>query len=415
MKGPPQSQPTRRPRCRSGPAGGAAVAVLHVLALSAVVLGARGGVGAADLVYTIPEEQAPGSPVGDLARDTDLEQYVSADSLSTLRYSFLAGEQAHTRLFRLDEATGRLTTARAGSVDREQVCPYSALCTLPLQVAIQSTLNQFFKKVSVDINVTDVNDNAPTFPAKSTEVVISESVGIPSTFPLMSAQDLDMGPDNGLKDYELVPAGGPFGLSFTPGSPNLLLEVRRAELDHERQESYQVQVIARDGGSPTRQGTLLVNITIEDENDNEPVFTEPSYSVTVDEDVAKGYVLLTVTATDRDSHDNGRVRYRLSPQQARSVLSMFAMDAVSGELTVAGDIENGDKERYAILVEATDMGAQPFTKSTTVTVTVRDTINSAPKMTVSLLAGEAGSLDALWFEHDFIQNRNGFHRATEND
>ncbi|XP_076467599.1 protocadherin-1-like [Babylonia areolata] len=367
--------------------------LLHVLCrmpLVAVVV-----VEAADLTYTIPEEQPPGTRVGNLARDTDLEQYVSADSLNNLRFSFLAGEPAHTALFRLDGATGDLSTARSGSaagrVDREAVCPYSRDCVLPLQVAIQSTLNQFFKKVSVDINVTDINDNTPTFAAKSAEVIVSETVSIPSTFPLMSALDLDMGPGNGLRGYELVPAGGPFGLSFTAGSPNLRLVVERDELDHERQESYQVQVIARDGGSPPRTGTLLVNITIEDENDNEPVFTERSYSVTVDEDVAKGHVLIQVTATDRDSGDNGRVRYRLSPQQARSVLTMFAMDDVTGELTVAGDIENGEKESYDIIVQATDMGSpQPFTTTTTITVTVRDTINSPPRLTVSLLAGGNG-------------------------
>ena len=218
---------------------------------------------------------------------------------------------------------------------------------------------------------------------------MSETVSIPSSFPLLSALDMDMGPNNGLQDYQLLPAGGPFGLSFTPGKPKLRLVVERDELDHERQEGYQLNVIARDGGSPPRTGTLLVNITIVDENDNEPVFTEPAYAVTVDEDVREGFVLLRLTATDRDSGDNGRVRYRLSPQQARSVLDMFSINSVTGELTVAGVIEDSDKDSYDIVVEATDMGSpQPFTTSTTVTVTIRDTINSAPRMTVSLLAGK---------------------------
>ncbi|KAL8564803.1 hypothetical protein ACOMHN_003649 [Nucella lapillus] len=363
--------------------------MLPVAALWAL-LSARGS-GAADLTYTIPEEQAPGSPVGNLARDTDLAQYVSADSLHTLRFSFLAGETAFTDLFRLDGATGELSTARTGRVDREAVCPYDRDCVLPLQVAIQSTLNQFFKKVALDINVTDINDNAPAFPAQSAEVLISETVSIPSAFPLMSALDRDTGAGNGLRGYELVPAGGPFGLSFSAGSANLRLVVERDDLDHERQEAYQLRVIARDGGSPPRTGTLLVNVTIEDENDNEPVFTEQAYAVTVDEDVPKGFELLRVTATDRDSGLNGRVRYRLSPQQARGVLAMFAMDPATGRLTVAGDIENGEKESYDIIVEATDMGSpQPFTTTTTVTVTVRDTINSPPRLTVSLLTGGNG-------------------------
>ncbi|KAK7485608.1 hypothetical protein BaRGS_00023183 [Batillaria attramentaria] len=345
---------------------------------------------AADLVYTIPEELPPLEHIGNLAQDTDLNQYVSADSFTTLRYSFLAGETSFTSLFRLDEATGDLATAATGRLDRESVCPFLKDCVLPLQVAIQSTLNQFFRKVSLDINVTDINDNPPAFPVNSTVIVISESVQVPSSFPLTSALDKDTGPDNSLKEYQLVPADGPFGISFTPGSPNLRLVVRE-ELDHESQSRYQVQVLARDGGRPPLQGVLVVNITVGDENDNEPKFTEASYSAIVDEDAAVGHVLLAVTATDRDGGPNGQVRYRLSSQQSQNVLSMFAVDEATGQLTVAGDIENGDQEHYEIVVEASDMGAQPFTTSTTVTVTVRDTINSAPKLTVSLLTGNGYS------------------------
>ncbi|PVD34577.1 hypothetical protein C0Q70_05853 [Pomacea canaliculata] len=153
---------------------------------------------AADLVYTVPEELPPGSHIGYLAEDTDLRQYVSAENLPTLRYSFLASDSDHVGLFRLNEATGELRTAPQGRLDREAVCPFLTQCLLSLQVAIQSTLDQFFRKVSVNINVTDINDNSPVFPAPSTSVVVSESVQVPSSFPLPSAQDLDTGPHHSL-------------------------------------------------------------------------------------------------------------------------------------------------------------------------------------------------------------------------
>ena len=69
-------------------------------------------------------------------------------------------------------------------------------------------------------------------------------------------------------------------------------------------------------------------------------------------------------------------------------------------LSVAGDIENEGKETYEIVVEASDMGSPPFTTTTTVIVTVRDTINSPPKMTVSNLYGKFNSeLSRLFFKH----------------
>lgn len=341
---------------------------------------------AADLVYTVPEELPPGSHIGYLAEDTDLRQYVSAENLPTLRYSFLASDSDHVGLFRLNEATGELRTAPQGRLDREAVCPFLTQCLLSLQVAIQSTLDQFFRKVSVNINVTDINDNSPVFPAPSTSVVVSESVQVPSSFPLPSAQDLDTGPHHSLAGYRIVPDNGPFAVSWSPDNPGPMLVVKE-ELDRELTPRYQVQVIARDGGQPPRTGALLVNITVGDENDNVPRFTLSSYSITVNEDVPRGHVLLKMTATDEDSGPNGQVRYRLSSQQSSDVTSMFSIDAITGELSVVGDIENG-REGYELMVEARDLGSPPFTASTTVSITVRDTINSKPKLTVSLLRGQ---------------------------
>ncbi|PVD34576.1 hypothetical protein C0Q70_05852 [Pomacea canaliculata] len=166
--------------------------------------------------------------------------------------------------------------------------------------------------------------------------------------------------------------------------------VVKEELDRELTPRYQVQVIARDGGQPPRTGALLVNITVGDENDNVPRFTLSSYSITVNEDVPRGHVLLKMTATDEDSGPNGQVRYRLSSQQSSDVTSMFSIDAITGELSVVGDIENG-REGYELMVEARDLGSPPFTASTTVSITVRDTINSKPKLTVSLLRGDGFS------------------------
>ena len=347
------------------------------------------GVLAADLTYTVPEDVSPNHLIANLARDTNLQQFISADSLHDLRYSFLAGDPDQTRMFRLSETTSDLKTAQnTTSFDRETLCLYSEKCVLHVQVAVHSILNQFFRKISVNINVTDVNDNAPVFPTESLEVRISETISIPSSFPLVTATDLDTGPGNGLKEYELVPVDGPFGLHYSVGNPNLILVVERAGIDHEKQKSYQVKVLARDGGNPVNTGTLSVNILIEDKNDNEPHFSEQTYEVTVDEHAARGERLIAVKATDVDSGQNGMLRYKLSDQQSVDVLNMFKIDLLSGELSIIGDLENGKREKYKIIVEATDMGSPPFTTTTAVTVRVRDTINSLPKITISFLVGE---------------------------
>ena len=50
----------------------------------------------------------------------------------------------------------------------------------------------------------------------------------------------------------------------------------KRELDRENVPLYELIVVAQDNGMPTMQGNATVTITILDENDNSPVFTNGS-------------------------------------------------------------------------------------------------------------------------------------------
>ena len=72
----------------------------------------------------------------------------------------------------------------------------------------------------------------------------------------------------------------------------------RRNLDRERVSEYQLTVDARDGGSEAC--TMEVFVTITDINDNEPVFSQPYYTVSIPENAEINTLITRVSAVDRD-------------------------------------------------------------------------------------------------------------------
>lgn len=339
---------------------------------------------AASVQYSIPEQSRLGTLIGNIPDSISLATQVSEASLPYMKYSLLSVDSSLRKYFTLNDRTGDLSLSSTETLDREVVCQFHVTCVIELQIVIQSTHTQFFRKVLVSIDVIDVNDHSPSFRENMTALTISESVQIPTSLPLPSAVDKDSG-NNSLQGYEILPKDTPFELSYSKANTNLMLRVVR-DLDHEAKDSYSLRIVARDGGTPQKEGTLYVEITVEDVNDNAPKFTQENYAKVVDETIKQGSLLFTLTATDLDSGKNGQIRYRLSPQQPASILSMFSIDETLGDLRLIGDFQDAETELYTIDVEASDLADQPFTTKTTASIQVRDTINSRPKLLLSYLS-----------------------------
>lgn len=107
------------------------------------------------------------------------------------------------------------------------------------------------------------------------------------------------------------------------------------ELDREYRDHYDLVIEALDGGSPPKYvafafeqffiknlhnhyifcifsiGTLRVNVTILDANDNSPEFTESRYTAEIPWNVTVGYKIITVQANDPDLGPNSLVSYSI--------------------------------------------------------------------------------------------------------
>ena len=105
-------------------------------------------------------------------------------------------------------------------------------------------------------------------------------------------------------------------------------------LDRETTASYNLTVTAYDGSLPPRRryqnGQLTINVL--DVNDNSPSIIVQSM-VVIPENLTKGDVVTTLSATDLDDGMYGAVKFRiLSGNDA----GWFALDDSTGEITING-------------------------------------------------------------------------------
>lgn len=103
----------------------------------------------------------------------------------------------------------------------------------------------------------------------------------------------------------------------------------RAALDRETFDRYIITVLASDNGQPSATATTHVTITIDDANDNDPQFVRHSYEFSIEENLRRGVLVGTVSATDADLDINAALRYNLFPSN-----TSFQINFVTGKLVV---------------------------------------------------------------------------------
>lgn len=354
-----------------------------------------------EVFYSIKEELSPGTIFGYIVDDSDLKRKVSPDDLGNLRYSFLTTGNLYSKYFSIQPKSAILSVA--SRIDRETVCSFRADCQLTLNAVVQSELGPFFHLITVHVEVTDINDNPPTFSQSTFPIVVPENALLGNTFALPTAFDKDTGDNNTdssyypfmVQDYFLMNGDGVFALSTTKddgGNIQTALQLLRA-LNREETETMTVLVGARDGGKPPLTGTLTVRVTVSDINDNYPVFDSYQYNVNVSETTRTSDPVLKITATDADAGPNGNLTFSFSKLQPQEVLELFRMDSASGTMYITRSMENHTGNIYELVVEASDQGQPPKVSRAIVRVRVLDTVNSRPDIVVDILRSSTATAD----------------------
>ncbi|XP_078597383.1 protocadherin Fat 4-like [Branchiostoma floridae x Branchiostoma japonicum] len=335
--------------------------------------------------FTLEENVAGGTSVGDVSASDD-----DIDSNADLSFSIVSDDSQH---FVVNSNTGRISTRSTANIDRETIAEYSIICRVQ-----DSGTPSLFSDVTVQITVSDVNDNAPIFNNNDTlTATLAENAEPGNTVIKVTATDLDKGAnaeviytissdpaDNGVKATRY------FRISETTGVVTF-----RESVDRETEPFIEFVVIATDGGSPSLSSETDVNITIADENDNKPVLTQTFYSVELSTDYDSSEAIVTLTATDADKGTNAEITFSLTESSTN-----FKVDSVSGvitRLTLSADT------RYVIYVSASDTGIPPLTSSPVATVRI-DTFDPVATLV---------SMELTMTVDEFLARKDEFLRALQ--
>ncbi|XP_017162557.1 protocadherin alpha-4-like isoform X1 [Poecilia reticulata] len=326
----------------------------------------------AQTVYSIMEESSPGTVVGNLARDLQL------DILELEKRHFqISGP--NKKYFDVNIKTGSLLVK--DRIDREELCARKAKCSMEVEAIVNSPLNLY----RFEVKIVDINDNTPSFRIPDIDLNVSESAFTGEKFALPKAFDADVGVYS-VKAYKLS-HNEHFALDAqNGGDPTVSVEmILQKPLDREKQSLIKLTLTATDGGKPAKSGTLLVNVNVQDVNDNIPVFDKPLYKVKVPENTPSGGAVISVHAQDLDEGFNGEIQYSFINQDNDNNVDTFAINHLTGEISVKGELDHEKNNAVELRVQAKDKGPIPRASHCKVLVEITDINDNSPEISVTSL------------------------------
>ncbi|XP_062986156.1 protocadherin gamma-A6-like isoform X17 [Elgaria multicarinata webbii] len=251
-------------------------------------------------------------------------------------------------------------------------------CILNFEIIVGESM----KIYGVAVEITDINDHAPTFQSEKLLINISEITAPGSQFPLLEAQDPDLG-NNSLQGYKLS-NNSYFSLALQTSvmGKQYAKIVLEKPLDREKEEVHNLILTAYDGGNPVRNGTTQLHISVLDVNDNAPIFSQPIYEVSTTEDLPIGTTIVTLKATDLDEGTNKEMKYSFAKIMEKASQN-FHLDANTGEITLVGSLDYEESALYEIEVQVHDGGG--LLDRSTLMIFVTDVNDNAPKLEITSL------------------------------
>ncbi|XP_035288700.1 protocadherin beta-15-like isoform X30 [Anguilla anguilla] len=260
-----------------------------------------------------------------------------------------------------------------GELDRELVTDYNITIT-----ATDEGSPPLSSSKTVQLSVSDVNDNPPVFDEQSYSASVAENNKPGSSVLSVSARDPDWR-QNGTVFYSLLSgeiSGVPVSSFLSINGDTGVIHAVRS-FDYEQLRSFKVLVVARDNGSPPLSSNVTVSVLITDENDNSPqiLYPAPTGSSFMTEMVPKaahaGSLVSKVIAVDADSGQNAWLSYQIVKSTDPG---LFTIGVHSGEIRVQRDISESDAMKQSLVISVKDNGQPSLSATCAVYLLISDNL-----------------------------------------
>uniref|UniRef100_A0A7N8YHE1 Cadherin domain-containing protein n=1 Tax=Mastacembelus armatus TaxID=205130 RepID=A0A7N8YHE1_9TELE len=234
----------------------------------------------------------------------------------------------------------------------------------------------------IEIEIIDINDNAPHFRRDTINLDIMESTPAGERFSVNNAVDPDLG-SNSVKTY-LLSESEHFDIEIQTGRDGSKFAdlILKKSLDREKQGVHNLILTAVDGGVPTRTGTASIIVRVIDTNDNAPNFPKDNYDINIMENSPVGTLVIKLNATDLDEGTNAQIEYTYSLYTSEKTQGTFNLKSSTGEISVKGTLNYEDIRNYDMEIIATDKGANSLSGQCKLTIQVTDMNDNHPEISI---------------------------------
>ncbi|XP_049441500.1 protocadherin beta-16-like isoform X15 [Epinephelus fuscoguttatus] len=320
---------------------------------------------------TVIENAPPGTHVVTVnASDID------SGSNGKITYFFSKSKGGIADLFDIDESTGRIYVAKEIDFEKDKKIEFR------VEAKDQGGLTDSSK---VEIEVIDVNDNAPVINVMSFTSPVSEDSPAGTTIGIINVKDLDSGENGQVRCT--IEGNVPFKIKSNVRNYYALMT--DAALDRENLSECNITVIASDAGSPPLSTRRTFYLKVSDVNDNAPVFPRGTFSAFIAENNSPGVSVLSVNAKDLDENQNARVSYILEECEigGSPVSEYVSINAENGVIHAVRSFDYEQIKQIVFTVKAQDGGSPPLSSNVSVKILIQDQNDNPPQVLYPVQTG----------------------------